>query len=147
MTMTNEQLAADIKRIAPFLPPNPTAPDLLIKLMPLLKHRAQTLLELVEAAKLFIDRPAGYDEKARAALMKGGAHLPALITALEALAEPWEAAQVKAAILAYAASVGAKPGEVMPPIRAALFGTMSGPDIPDALAVLGKTESLRRLQS
>jgi glutamyl-tRNA synthetase len=134
-------------RIAPFLPPNSRAPDLLIKLMPLLKHRAQTLLELVEAAKLFIDRPAGYDEKARAALMKGGAHLPALITALEALAEPWEAAQVKAAILAYAASFGAKPGEVMPPIRAALFGTMSGPDIPDALAVLGKTESLGRLQS
>jgi glutamyl-tRNA synthetase len=155
-------------RIAPFLPPELANSEQLIKIIPLYKPRVQTLVELAELVKQFLKgqtitaqasgtlelygsatatvRDFEYDEKARAALMKGGAHLPALITALEALAEPWEAAQVKAAILAYAASAGAKPGEVMPPIRAALFGTMSGPDIPDALAVLGKTESLRRLQ-
>ena len=34
----------------------------------------------------------------------------------------------------------------MPPMRAAIVGAMSGPDIPDAMAVLGREESLARLR-
>ena len=131
--------------VAPFLSAKEADPELLITLMPLLKPRAQTLLELAEAATLFIEPPAGYDEKARAALTKGAANLPLLMAALTALAEPWTAESVKAAIQALATAENKKLGELMPPIRAALFGTMSGPDIPDALAALGKKKSLARL--
>jgi len=35
----------------------------------------------------------------------------------------------------------------MPPLRAAIVGAMSGPDIPDAMAILGKTESIKRLKT
>jgi glutamyl-tRNA synthetase len=41
---------------------------------------------------------------------------------------------------------GKKIGELMPPLRAAIVGAMSGPDIPDAMAILGKGESLARLK-
>ena len=35
----------------------------------------------------------------------------------------------------------------MPPLRAAIVGAMSGPDIPDAMAILGKSESIARLKA
>ncbi|MFN7185513.1 MAG: glutamate--tRNA ligase [Alphaproteobacteria bacterium] len=133
--------------VAPVLPTKNTPPDLLIKVMPLLKSRAQTIIELAEAAKLFAERPANYDEKAQAVLVKGKANFALLIPALQSLAEPWVAESVKAAIHEVATSSGKKLGELMPPLRASLFGTMSGPDIPDAMAVLGKAEVLARLEA
>jgi glutamyl-tRNA synthetase len=110
------------------------------------KSKASTLIELKEAVKFYLERPTTYDEKAKATLDKGKANLPMMIGALEALAD-WNAAAIKAAITAVAEVNGKKLGEVMPPMRAAIVGSMSGPDIPDAIAILGKTEALIRLKA
>ncbi|MFZ4125619.1 MAG: glutamate--tRNA ligase [Rickettsiales bacterium] len=110
------------------------------------KSKASTLIELKDAVKFYLERPTAYDEKAQATLDKGKANLPMMIGALEALAE-WNAAAIKAAITAVAEVNGKKLGEVMPPMRAAIVGSMSGPDIPDAIAILGKSEALARLKA
>jgi glutamyl-tRNA synthetase len=133
--------------VASVLPTENVHPDLLIKAMSLIKSRAQTIPELAEATRLLIERPASYDEKARAALAKGMANIPLVLPALGSLAEPWTAETVKATIHDVATSSGKKLGELMPPLRAALMGAMSGPDIPDAMATLGKTEVLARLEA
>jgi glutamyl-tRNA synthetase len=110
------------------------------------KSKASTLIELKDAVKFYLERPTSYDDKAKATLEKGKGNLPMMIGALEAL-EAWDAAAIKAAITAVAEVNGKKLGEVMPPMRAAIVGSMSGPDIPDAIAILGKTESLARLKA
>ena len=85
-------------------------------------------------------------EKATAMLEKNGANIPLLLPALEALAEPWTADAIKTILQETATISGKKLGELMPPLRASIVGTMSGPDIPDAMAILGKAETLARLK-
>lgn len=140
----NAELAA---RIAPMLNANADQQALLERAMEGLKTRASTLPELAEAARFYLVAPTTYDEKASAMLAKNGANLPLLIPALEALAEPWSADAVKAALGEVATATAKKLGELMPPLRAAIVGSMSGPDIPDAMALLGKTESLARVNA
>ncbi len=108
--------------------------------------KASTLVELKAQIQFYIDAPNSYDEKAAAMLAKNGENIPLILPALEALAEPWTAESVKATITEVATNTGKKIGELMPPLRAAIVGSMSGPDIPDAMAILGKAESLARLK-
>jgi len=110
------------------------------------KSKISTLVELKEALAFFQQRPASYDEKAAATLAKGRDNLALVIPALEALSA-WDAASIKQSVTDLATSSGKKLGELMPPMRAAIVGTMSGPDIPDAMAILGKEESLARLKA
>lgn len=109
------------------------------------KSKASTLVELKAQLSFYLTAPTAYDEKATAMLAKNGANIGLVLPALEALGEPWSAESVKAAIHAVAEQSGKKIGELMPPLRAAIVGAMSGPDIPDAMAILGKAESLSRL--
>ena len=110
------------------------------------KSKASTLPELREAVRFYLEAPHVYDEKAAQTLAKSGENLALVIPALEALATPWRAETVKELIGAVAAQSGKKLGELMPPMRAGLVGAMSGPDIPEAMAILGATESLARLK-
>lgn len=110
------------------------------------KSKASTLVELKAQLAFYLTAPTAYDEKAAAILAKNGANIPLILPALETLAEPWSAESVKAAIHAVAEQSGKKIGELMPPLRAAIVGAMSGPDMPDAMAILGKIESIARLK-
>jgi glutamyl-tRNA synthetase len=111
------------------------------------KVKVSTLVELKEAIQFYLAAPTSYDEKAAAMLAKNSANIPLILPALEALAEPWTAESVKSSIHAVAEQSGKKIGELMPPLRAAIVGVMSGPDIPDAMAILGKAESINRLKA
>ena len=111
------------------------------------KSKASTLVELKAQLEFYITAPIAYDEKASAMLAKNGVNIPLILPALEALVEPWSAQNVKAAINDIATATGKKIGELMPPLRAAIVGAMSGPDIPDAMAILGKAESIKRLKT
>lgn len=139
---SNEAL---VEMIAPILNATDAQRALLLKAMDSVKTRAQTVLELAQAARFYLEAPKGYDEKAAGSLAKFGAHLPVVISALDGLAEPWTPESVKTALTDAATATGKKIGELMPPARAAIVGAMSGPDIPDAMAILGKAETLQRL--
>ncbi|MFZ4542060.1 MAG: glutamate--tRNA ligase [Rickettsiales bacterium] len=110
------------------------------------KVKVSTLVELKDSVQFYLAAPTSYDEKAAGVLTKNGANIPLVLTALEALLEPWSPEAVKAAINDVATQSGKKIGELMPPLRAAVVGAMSGPDIPDAMAILGKQESISRLK-
>jgi len=115
--------------------------------LPGLKERAKTLVELVDGAQfLFAARPLALDAKASEVLAKGGrTHLVALLPRLRAVAD-WSAAAAEAAVRAYAEETGAKLGTVAQPLRAALTGRTTSPGIFDVLAVLGREESLGRIE-
>ncbi|HEY8007751.1 MAG TPA: glutamate--tRNA ligase [Methylocella sp.] len=148
-------LAAALEAALPHLPEGPallsklddTLRAKLLAAMPGLKERAKTLVELLEgAAYLFADRPLALDAKATAILDGGGrTHLAALIPRFAALAE-WKAASLEAAVRDYAAESKVKLGDAAQPLRAALTGRATSPGIFDVLEVLGRDESLGRLQ-
>ncbi|MDE2579213.1 MAG: glutamate--tRNA ligase [Hyphomicrobiales bacterium] len=113
--------------------------------MPGLKQRAKTLVELLASADyLFAQRPLPMEPKAAELIARGKAHLPALRARLAALAD-WSVTSTEAAVRAQAEESGAKLGDLAQPLRAALTGKTTSPPIFDVLGVLGRTESLARI--
>ncbi len=116
-------------------------------LMPELKKRAKELLELTENASFLIrDRPIVPDDKA-AKLLAGEA--PGLLSRLgkhlESL-QDWDPENLEKWVKLFAENEGLKLGAVAQPLRAALTGTATSPGIYDVLVVLGREESLGRIE-
>lgn len=131
-----------LNMLRPFLPGD--APAALKKMLPQLKERAQTLIELADASAFVFKVPA-MDEKAVKALDEAGkAHVKAVAQKLEAFTD-WNAPALEALIKAYITDSGAKFPAVGMPLRAALTGTAQGLSVHDVMAALGKDESLKRL--
>ncbi len=118
----------------------------LLAVLPGLKERAKTFVELLDGARfLSDDRPLALDAKAAEVLAGGGrAHLAALRPGLQELGV-WTAASTEAVVRAYAEETGTKLGQVAQPLRAALTGRTTSPGIFDVLEALGQDESLARL--
>jgi glutamyl-tRNA synthetase len=115
--------------------------------MPGLKERAKTLVELVDSARyVFADRPLALDDKAAGLLTAEARSLLGEISDELRQVEPWTVEATEQAVRAFAERRGIKLGGVAQPLRAALTGRTTSPPIFDVLAVLGKNESLSRLQ-
>ncbi len=59
--------------------------------------------------------------------------------------ETWEVASIEAALRALAEELGMKPGQAFTPIRMAVTGSKVSPGLFESLELLGREESLRRL--
>ncbi len=115
-------------------------------LMPTMKQRAKTTIELADIA-LFLtyERPLEFDEKAAELLNGDGlAALGAVRSDLDAIAD-WTAESIEAVVRGSAERLDLKLGKVAQPLRAALTGTTVSPPIFDVAAVLGRDETLARL--
>jgi glutamyl-tRNA synthetase len=124
----------------------PALREKLVAAMPGLKERAKTLVELLDSAYyLYARRPLHLDEKAAALLSDGGARLAGIPEKLAAV-QDWTASGVEAVVRQHAEAIGAKLGQVAQPLRAALTGRATSPGIFDVMAVLGRDETLLRLQ-
>lgn len=124
-------------------------PDMKAKLvaaMPGLKERAKTLVELADGAYyLLAARPLALDEKAKKLLTpESRAILKGVGQALAATTD-WSAGALDAATRSFAETQGHKLGAVAQPLRAALTGRSTSPGIFDVLVVLGRAESLARI--
>jgi glutamyl-tRNA synthetase len=141
---------ADDRRLADLVAPrlglSAEQKELLVKAMPDLKPRANTLVQLADGARfLFAQRPLDVEEAAAALLTpEGRGLLQRTYERLGALAE-WDAASLEAAIREVAEGCGVKLGKVAQPLRAALTGRTTSPGIFEVLALLGRDESLARL--
>jgi glutamyl-tRNA synthetase len=118
----------------------------LLKAMPSLKERAKTLIELIDGAQfIFADRPLELDPKAAAVLTPETRQLIGRLRVALEQVEPWSAATTEAAMRTFAESSDLKLGAVAQPLRAALTGRTTSPGIFEVLDVLGRQESLARL--
>jgi glutamyl-tRNA synthetase len=118
----------------------------LAALLPLLKPRASTLVELAASAAAYLaPRPIPLSPAAAKLLDTGGrARLAALLPALEAAG--WDAAGLEAVLREHAAAQQLKLGQIAQPLRAALTGSDASPGIFEVMAVLGRDEALGRLR-
>jgi glutamyl-tRNA synthetase len=114
-------------------------------LMPGLKERAKTLVELADSAAFLARKvPLPFDAKAATLLAPDAKTM--LRELSERLAETdFSAPGVDAALRAYAEATGRKLGQVAQPLRAALTGSTVSPGIDATLAALGRTEALARI--
>jgi glutamyl-tRNA synthetase len=119
----------------------------LLKALPGLKERAKTLVELkTSAAYLFSRRPLVLDEKAKALLNDEGKNaLKSVMPVLEGTND-WAAQPLETAVKTYAEKAGLKLGKIAQPLRAALTATSTSPGIFDVMEVLGRDESLGRIE-
>ena len=139
---------ADDARLAALTGPMIGAIDfgLLTRAMPVLKVRAKSTLDLAEGALfLFDERPLPLDESAAKLLDEAGRALVREVVARLAGIDAWTVATCEAAVRAVAEVRGVGLGKIAQPLRAALTGRTTSPGIFDVLALLGRDESLARL--
>jgi len=119
----------------------------LLAIMPALKERAKTLVELFDATRfLWANRPLELNEQAKALLTpEAKTVIAALLPELDAVSK-WTPPAVESVVRSYAERSALKLGAVAQPLRAALTGRSTSPPIFDVLSVLGKDESLARLR-
>jgi len=121
---------------------------LLTEAMPVLKTRARDLNELADGASfLFKQRPLPLSEQAEALLSGDARALLAQISALLQAEQDWTTEALEAKLKAYAEQQGLGLGKLAQPLRAALTGQTTSPGIFDVLALLGKEESLARIDA
>lgn len=113
-----------------------------------LKPRAQTIVDLADMALFYFCKDAlSFDDKAKKLLTpEAKGHLAELSNQLESLAN-YTSEAIEALFRTYAESKGLKLGAVAQPLRAALSGSTVSPPIFGVAQLLGKHETLRRLNA
>ncbi|MGX5711582.1 glutamate--tRNA ligase [Sphingopyxis terrae subsp. ummariensis] len=121
---------------------------LLARAMDVLKPRAKTLDEIAEgAAFLFAVRPLTIEEKAAALIAEAPEGLLANVTDRLRALDDWSHDAIETAVRETSESAGVGLGKLAQPLRAALTGRTVSPGIFDVLLLLGRDESLARLDA
>ncbi|HTS79619.1 MAG TPA: glutamate--tRNA ligase [Myxococcaceae bacterium] len=112
-----------------------------------LRERSKTLVEMAELARPFFVRPQMDPKAAAKHLDDAGKGL--LRRAREALGgvTPWVAAGIDPVLKGLAESAGVGLGKVAQPVRVAVTGSTVSPPIGETLELLGKDESLGRIDA
>ncbi len=113
-----------------------------------LKLRAKNINELAASAMIYIvSPPINMDEKADNILSKDARQL------IRGLLEPfneltnWNKTEIEETLKNFATCRDIKFGSVAQPLRAALTGTTSSPDIFEVIEILGKEEVVQRIEA
>jgi glutamyl-tRNA synthetase len=112
------------------------------------EEKIQTLADFWPLVSFLFDGPVD-DPRAFDKIIRGEGGEEALSAARDALAqaEPFDAERVETALRAVVEAHGAKPGKVFQPVRVAIAGQTVSPGIFESVALLGKDETLARIDS
>jgi glutamyl-tRNA synthetase len=126
-----------------------TAPDqaYLARVATTLSARAKNLVEMAEMARFYFQDPRPYEEKVAGKFLQPE-NVPVLTEAaqrLEAQPEPWSEEALAEIFAALAAETGRKMKDVAQPVRVALTGKTASPGLYEIISILGKGESLQRI--
>ncbi|NBD29302.1 MAG: glutamate--tRNA ligase [Alphaproteobacteria bacterium] len=120
--------------------------DAMSQAMPSLKDRAKTFTELLEKAQFCLtSRPIAPDEKAAAALDDVSRGILKELTPQLQTAS-WSRDALEALVADLAEAHETKLGKLAGPLRAALAGRAVSPSVFDMMLVLGREETIARLQ-
>ena len=118
----------------------------LLKIVSLMKERATFVIDIYNDGKFFFEAPTAYDEKA---LKKAWNETTSVVlkdfsNTLENTS--FEPEILKEAIHQFAEEHSLGMGKVMMPLRLALVGELKGPDVPDIMNIIGKEETIARIE-
>ena len=119
-----------------------------LALMPGLKERAKTLVELADNAA-FLGRalPLAFDPKAEKQFTPENRIMLGRLAAALKATEPFDKEGIDATLRQFAETHEMKLGKVAQPLRAAVTGSTMSPGIDDTLAALGRDEVLARINA
>ena len=103
--------------------------------------------EIVELSAQFFNDEIEYDEAAKEVL--AGETVPQVMAAFKAQLEgleSFDADLIKAAIKAVQKETGVKGKNLFMPIRVAITGEMHGPELPNAIRLIGKEKAIARVE-
>ncbi|MFZ9937507.1 MAG: glutamate--tRNA ligase [Luteolibacter sp.] len=112
------------------------------------KEKVRLLSEVPAAVDFLLADDFAYDGEAMEKV-RGNAHAKEVFASLAetfAAIADWSADQAKAALGDAAKAAGAKPGQLMFPLRVALSGRGYGPDLGDILNLLGRDRCVARVK-
>tara|TARA_A100001011_G_scaffold388493_1_gene468203 strand:+ start:18784 stop:20184 length:1401 start_codon:yes stop_codon:yes gene_type:complete len=111
-----------------------------------LKDRSNTLLELSDNAQVYcINQPIKIKGKALRNFNQGGRKLLIQVYKYLEKLQKWDSESLESTIKSFAVENNIGLGKVAQPLRAALSGNYKSPGIFEIMAVLGKLETLKRI--
>jgi len=113
----------------------------------LVKERATFVNDLWELSHYFFQAPESYDEKASKKAFKEGTKdlMLQLISILQPI-EDFTVENLQTQIKGWITSNNIGFGQVMMPLRLSLVGALQGPDVFDIMFMIGKTETMKRIE-
>jgi glutamyl-tRNA synthetase len=123
-----------------------TPAEVVEKVAGLVKDRVTFASELWDQSAFFFMTPASYEEKAVAKQWKPetGATLKELAAVLENT-QDFSPTHTEGVVKAWIEEKGLGMGKVMPPLRLALVGDLKGPHLYDIMEIIGKHETVSRI--
>lgn len=120
------------------------------RLVALYQPQMSYAAEIVELSQQFFKRELNYTEDAEEVLAQE--HISELLPALrdaftEVSADDFSPENIKAAIKAVQKATGFKGKQLFMPVRAAVTGETRGPELPDAIALIGRDVALERINA
>jgi len=120
----------------------------LTKIVSMVKERATFPNDIWEQSSFFFERPSAYDEKAsKKAFKEDTAEILNQVIALLNSTDDFSTPHISEIVKSWITSKEIGFGKVMMPLRLALVGEMKGPDAFDIASILGKEESISRIQN
>ena len=121
--------------------------DTLLRIVSLMKERASFIKDIYNDSKFFFEAPTFYDEKAskKAWNEETSSSLQEFMSSLDN--KDFTAENIKQAIHDFAEAKGLGMGKIMMPLRLSLVGELKGPDVPDIMELIGKEETLVRINN
>lgn len=110
-----------------------------------LKERAKTLNELADKSEFYLHRILP-DEKSQTILTNNAINISTLIDDLQAL-DNWQEQEIKHRIESFMHQQQLKMGDIAQLFRIAITGSTSSPSIFEIMIILGKEETMKRLQA
>jgi glutamyl-tRNA synthetase len=142
----NEVLASEVR---PFIEEKGIhpSPEFLKAFCAMLKDRVHFLTEFWEAGHYLLEKEVTFDHDAVSKKWKPELAAPlAEAAAFLHNQEPFQAAQLDEAMKEWMKERQVKPGEMLPVLRIALTGALKGPGVFDMMELIGKEQSVQRLE-
>jgi glutamyl-tRNA synthetase len=118
----------------------------MIKITSLIKERANFVSEFLELSNFFFEAPTSYDEKAAKNWNSTTPELmEKLIAEIENI-EDFTSANIENIVKDWMTATEIGMGKVMQPFRLSLVGALKGPHLFDIVELIGKEETIKRLE-
>ena len=141
----NDELASAFKSIQPEL--KDVDINYVSMVVGLIKERATFISDFWELSSFFFETPKNYDEKAtKKAFKEGTKELMQELIRIVNSVDDFNVENLQTNIKGWINSKEIGFGKVMMPLRVALVGALQGPDVFDIMSMIGKDETIKRIE-
>lgn len=118
----------------------------LIKIVSLVKERANFVTELYDLSDYFFEAPISYDEKASKNWNSATPELMQKVIVELNKIEDFTSINIETLLKEWMTQNGIGMGKVMQPLRLSLVGALKGPHLFDIIEMIGKEETIKRIE-